>query len=36
LEYAFIAGLVALVIVAAVTSLGTAVSGLFESVTSGF
>jgi pilus assembly protein Flp/PilA len=36
LEYAFIAGLVAIAIVAVVTSLGTSVSGLFGSVLSGF
>jgi pilus assembly protein Flp/PilA len=36
LEYAFIAGLVAIAVVAAVTTLGTGVSGLFTSVISGF
>ena len=36
LEYAFIAGLVAIAIVAAVQTLGTDVSGLFNSVLSGF
>jgi pilus assembly protein Flp/PilA len=36
LEYAFIAGLVAIVVVGAVTTLGTGVSGLFSSVLSGF
>ena len=36
LEYAFIAGLVAIAIVGVVTSLGTSVSGLFGSVLSGF
>jgi pilus assembly protein Flp/PilA len=36
IEYAFIAGLIAIVIVAAVTTLGTQVNGLFNSVTSGF
>jgi pilus assembly protein Flp/PilA len=36
LEYAFIAGLVAIAVVAAVQTLGTNVSGLFNSVLSGF
>jgi pilus assembly protein Flp/PilA len=36
IEYAFIAGLVAIVVVAAVTTLGTGVSGLFNSVLGGF
>ena len=36
MEYAFIAGLVAIAIVGVVTSLGTSVSGLFGSVLSGF
>jgi pilus assembly protein Flp/PilA len=36
IEYAFIAGLVALVIVAAVSTLGTSVSSLFGSVIGGF
>jgi pilus assembly protein Flp/PilA len=36
LEYAFIAGLVAMAIVAVVTTLGTSISGLFGSVLSGF
>ena len=36
IEYAFIAGLVAIVIVAAVTTLGTSVSGLFGAVLGGF
>lgn len=36
LEYAFIAGLVAIAVVAAVNTLGTEVSGLFNSVLSGF
>ena len=36
LEYAFIAGLVAIAIVGVVTSLGTSVSGLFGTVLSGF
>lgn len=36
IEYALIAGLVAIVIVGAVTALGTSVSGLFQSVLSGF
>jgi pilus assembly protein Flp/PilA len=36
LEYAFIAGLVAIVVVAAVANLGTGVSGLFSSVLGGF
>lgn len=36
LEYAFIAGLVAIIVVGAVTTLGTGVSGLFSSVLSGF
>ena len=36
LEYAFIAGLVAIAIVSAVQTLGTNVSGLFNSVLSGF
>jgi pilus assembly protein Flp/PilA len=36
LEYAFIAGLVAIAVVAAVQTLGTEVSGLFNSVLSGF
>jgi pilus assembly protein Flp/PilA len=35
LEYAFIAGLAAILIVAGVTSIGTEVSGLFNSVTVG-
>ncbi len=36
LEYAFIAGLVAMAIVSVVTTLGTSISGLFGSVLSGF
>jgi pilus assembly protein Flp/PilA len=36
LEYAFIAGLVAMAIVTVVTTLGTSISGLFDSVLSGF
>lgn len=36
IEYALIAGLVAIVIVAAVETLGTSVSGLFSSVIGGF
>jgi len=36
MEYALIAGLVAIAIVAAVTTLGTSVSGLFGSVLGGF
>ncbi len=36
IEYAFIAGLVAIVIVGAVTALGSSVSGLFGSVLTGF
>jgi pilus assembly protein Flp/PilA len=36
MEYAFIAGLVAIAIVAVVTTLGTSVSGLFGSVIGGF
>jgi pilus assembly protein Flp/PilA len=36
LEYAFIAGLVAMAIVAVVTTLGNSISGLFGSVLSGF
>jgi pilus assembly protein Flp/PilA len=36
IEYAFIAGLVAIVIVGAVTALGTSVSGLFGSLLTGF
>jgi pilus assembly protein Flp/PilA len=36
LEYAFIAGLVTVVIVAAVITLGGEVSGLFNSVLNGF
>ncbi len=36
IEYAFIAGLVAIVIVGAVTTLGTSVSSLFGSVVGGF
>jgi pilus assembly protein Flp/PilA len=36
LEYAFIAGLVAMALVAVVTTLGTSISGLFGSVLSGF
>ena len=36
LEYAFIAGLVAMAIVAVVTTLGTSISGLFGSVLAGF
>ncbi len=36
MEYALIAGLVAIVIVGAVTALGTSVSGLFSSVLTGF
>jgi pilus assembly protein Flp/PilA len=36
IEYAFIAGLVAIAIVTAVTTLGTSVSGLFGSVLGGF
>jgi len=36
LEYAFIAGLVAMAIVTVVTTLGTSISGLFGSVLSGF
>jgi pilus assembly protein Flp/PilA len=36
LEYAFIAGLVAITVVAVVQTLGTEVSGLFNSVLSGF
>jgi pilus assembly protein Flp/PilA len=36
LEYAFIAGLVAIVVVTAVSTLGTNLSGLFNSVLSGF
>ncbi len=36
IEYAFIAGLVAIAIVAAVTTLGTTVSDLFGSVLGGF
>ncbi len=36
IEYAFIAGLVAMVIVAVETALGASVSGLFTSVLGGF
>lgn len=36
IEYACIAGLVAMAIVAVVTTLGTSVSGLFSSVLGGF
>ena len=36
LEYAFIAGLVAMALVTVVTTLGTSISGLFGSVLSGF
>jgi pilus assembly protein Flp/PilA len=36
LEYAFIAGLVAIIVVAAVETVGTEVSRLFNSVLSGF
>jgi pilus assembly protein Flp/PilA len=36
IEYAFIAGLVAIVVVGAVTTLGTGVSSLFNSVLGGF
>ncbi len=36
IEYACVAGLVAMAIVAAVTTLGTSVSGLFSSVLGGF
>jgi pilus assembly protein Flp/PilA len=36
IEYAFIASLVAVVIVTAVTTLGSRLSGLFNSVASGF
>jgi pilus assembly protein Flp/PilA len=36
LEYAFIAGLVAIAVVATVSTLGTEVSGLFNSVLNGF
>ena len=36
IEYAFIAGLVAMAIVAVVTTLGGSVSGLFTSVLGGF
>ncbi len=36
IEYAFIAGLVAMAIVAVVTTLGTSISGLFGSVLGGF
>jgi pilus assembly protein Flp/PilA len=35
LEYAFIAGLAAILIVAGVTTIGSEVSGLFNSVTRG-
>ena len=36
IEYAFIAGLVAIVIVTAVATLGSELSGLFNSLTNGF
>jgi pilus assembly protein Flp/PilA len=36
IEYALIAGLVAIVVVTAVSTLGTNLSGLFNSVLSGF